>query len=468
VITDAAASLDGADVMEFLSHPADLFGNSKTEMHSVGRPVMNRLQAEALAVRFRQHAEQIAMVAKLAGRQGINKIEAVEDVVPLLFDHTMYKSYPLALLERQQFDRLNTWLSKLTAVDISGLDLGGCHSIDDWLDLLERETGLDVTYTSGTSGTMSFLPWSKRDYTEGWRVNRVNALQRYGEPASREAVAEPYHFIVRANKLRGSYRTDTMTFGDPRYEHTCLGRPSADLTWLAARIRHAAARGDVSNVQVPAALLARRGELEQARVDDEAAVTKWLEDIKALQGQRIIWTNYPYDIYSIAAPRVTDGVHWTFAPGSVLVIGGGAKGNNLPASWAETVAQFTDARIVKSYGMQEISNLQLMCEAGRYHLQPWVIPFILDPDTSALLPRSGVQVGRLGVFDLLAESHWGGVLSGDEVEVDFDSPCECGATTLHVGPDIARLSDKRGGDDKITCTASPQAYDEAMQFLSGY
>jgi hypothetical protein len=224
----------------------------------------------------------------------------------------------------------------------------------------------------------------------------------------------------------------------------------------------------VSNVQVPVALLGRRNELERARVNDEAAVSAWLDEVEALQGQRIIWTNYPYDIYSIAAPRVAAGVYWSFAPGSVLVIGGGAKGHDLPGDWANTVADFTDARIVKSYGMQEISNLQLMCEAGRYHLQPWVIPFILDPDTSELLPRRGVQVGRLGVFDLLAESHWGGVLSGDEVEVDFDSPCACGASTLHIAPDIARLSDKRGGDDKITCTASPQAYDEAMQFLSGY
>jgi hypothetical protein len=215
-------------------------------------------------------------------------------------------------------------------------------------------------------------------------------------------------------------------------------------------------------------LLARRDELEQARASDEAAVDAWLNEIARLQGERVIWTNYPYDIYSIAAPRVADGVYWSFAPGSVLVIGGGAKGNDLPGDWADVVGRFTDARIVKSYGMQEISNLQLMCEAGRYHMQPWVIPFILDPDTSQSLPRQGVQVGRLGLFDLLTESHWGGLLSGDEVEVDFDSPCACGASTLHIAPDIARLSDKRGGDDKITCTASPQAYDEAMQFLSGY
>ena len=35
------------------------------------------------------------------------------------------------------------------------------------------------------------------------------------------------------------------------------------------------------------------------------------------------------------------------------------------------------------------------------------------------------------------------------------------------GSHVARLSDKRGGDDKITCAATPQAHAEAMEFLIG-
>jgi hypothetical protein len=452
----------------FLSDPVGFFGESKTAMHSVDRDRLRELQRAALVVRFGQQVARVPMVAKLAARQGIEEINAVEDVVPLLFEHTMYKSYPMALLERQRFDLLTNWLGKLTSVDISGLDLSGCDSIDGWLDLLVGGTELDVTYTSGTSGTMSFLPWSKRDYTVGWRINRINALQRFGEPPTPEAVAAPYHFMIRHNRLRGSYRAEVYTVGEPGYDHTGIRRLSADLMWLAARIRFAAARGDTLRIPVPPPLLARRDELEATQETQDAAIAAWIEEIGSFQGQRIIWNTFPHDIHAVAAQRAAQGIHWSFAPGSVLSVTGGTKGRELAPDWAQMVARFTDARIAQAYGMSELSTLQYMCDAGRYHLHPSVIPYILDPETSRLLPRAGEQTGRFGFFDLLTESHWGGLLTGDEVTLDFDGQCDCGATTQHLAASVTRLSDKRGGDDKITCTASPQAYDEAMQFLSGY
>jgi hypothetical protein len=73
----------------------------------------------------------------------------------------------------------------------------------------------------------------------------------------------------------------------------------------------------------------------------------------------------------------------------------------------------------------------------------------------------------LAFFDLMPFAHWGGLMTGDEVEIDFDEPCGCGQTTYHLSSKIARLSEKRGGDDKISCAATPEAYAEAMQFLTG-
>jgi hypothetical protein len=457
-----------SQVSRFLSDPVGFFGGSRTAMHSVGREQLRELQRAALAMRFRQQVGRVPMLAKLAGRQGISEIADLEDAVPLLFEHTMYKSYPVALLERQQFDLLTGWLRKLTSADLSGLDLSGCDSIDTWLDILVGGTELDVTFTSGTSGTMSFLPWSKRDYALGWQVNRVNALQLLGEPPTPEAASSPYHYMIRHNRLRGSYRAHAYTLGEPGYDHTGLNRLSADLMWLGARLRFAAARGGLEHVQVPASLLARRGELEAAQRSQDAKVEAWLDSIGDFQGRRVIWNTFPHDVLAAATGRLAKGVHWSFAPGSVLSVTGGTKGHVLAADWRETVGRFTNARIAQAYGMSELSTLQYMCGSGRYHLNPWVIPYLLHPETSRLLPRDGTRTGRLGFFDLLTESHWGGLLTGDQVTVDFDGQCDCGATTQQLAEDVARLSDKRGGDDKITCTASPQAYDEAMRFLSSY
>jgi hypothetical protein len=456
------------DVARFLSDPVGFFGGSRTAMHSVGPEQLRELQRAALATRFQQQVGRVPMLAKLAGRQGISEIADLEDAVPLLFEHTMYKSYPVALLERQQFGLLTGWLDKLTSADLSGLDLSVCDSIDTWLDILVAGTELDVTFTSGTSGTMSFLPWSKHDYALGWQVSRVNALQRLGEPASPEAVGAPYHYMIRHNRLRGSYRAEVYTLGESGYDHTGLNRLSADLMWLGSRLRFAAARGGTEHVQVPASLLARRDELEATQQSQDATIETWLDGIGGFQGKLIVWNTFPYDILVAATERLAKGIRWTFAPGSVLSVTGGTKGHALAADWKETVARFTDARIAQAYGMSELSTLQYMCGSGHYHLNPWVVPYVLDPETSRLLPREGAQPGRLGFFDLLTESHWGGLLTGDQVTVDFDCRCDCGAASQHLADDVARLSDKRGGDDKITCTASPQAYDDAMRFLSGY
>jgi len=117
------------------------------------------------------------------------------------------------------------------------------------------------------------------------------------------------------------------------------------------------------------------------------------------------------------------------------------------------------------YGMAEVSATAKLCAHGRYHLPPWVVPFILDPDTSRLRPRQGVQAGRFAFYDLLPTSHWGGFITGDELEIDFDGACSCGATSLNAAFEVTRLSEKRGGDDKITCAASPAAHAEAMAYL---
>jgi hypothetical protein len=94
-----------------------------------------------------------------------------------------------------------------------------------------------------------------------------------------------------------------------------------------------------------------------------------------------------------------------------------------------------------------------------------VIPFVLHPEDGTALPRTGVQTGRAAIFDLLPNSYWGGFITGDEVTADWD-PCPCGWTTPHIERRIERFSDKRGGDDKITCAASDDAHRAALEFLT--
>jgi len=84
-----------------------------------------------------------------------------------------------------------------------------------------------------------------------------------------------------------------------------------------------------------------------------------------------------------------------------------------------------------------------------------------------VLPRVGEHTGRAAVFDLMADTYWGGFITGDEVTASFEQ-CECGRTTAHVASAIERFSEKKGGDDKITCVAAEDAHRAALEFLTDH
>src|SRR5688572_2364248 len=156
------------------------FGYSNTRMHSVPREEAEAVQLTALNLRLEQRRAEIPVLAKLADAQGISRVDTLEAAAPLLFAHDIYKSYPASLLAKSRFDQLGKWLDRLTHYDLTGLDVGDCRSIDQWLDRTHDRTPLDVATSSGTSGTLSFFPKSKKDYRTSVTGLRVQLTQRFG------------------------------------------------------------------------------------------------------------------------------------------------------------------------------------------------------------------------------------------------------------------------------------------------
>jgi hypothetical protein len=462
----------------FLDAPYKFFNYNINEMHGIARVRLERLIHDAVKIRVEEQIQRIPMVGKLAGNQGITGVEDVEAIVPLLFEHTMYKSYPISFLGNRQFDKLTTWMDKLTSVDLSKVNAKGLESIDDWLDMLAQTTELDPVLTSGSTGTMSFIPKSKRDIETGFRSNKVSDLQTWGKPPSEAALHGLYHIIFpqyasgRQMSMRaGHYLKMVMCDGREDLFHPMYPeRGSADLMWLGAQLRAAAAKGDASRVEVPPSLLARRAELEAQQAGAAGKQIKFIEDLaEQLRGERVYCMFPSAPLWQVAARGLERGTKCSFDPSSAIATAGGAKGVKLPDNWIEQICEFFGlSYLPRYYGMTEFTGLCKMCSAGRYHLQPWIVPFILDPDTSKLHPRKGVQKGRAAFFDVALSGQWGGIITGDELEVDFTGLCECGQTSLHISADVQRFGAARGGDDKITCAAAPQAHAEALEFLTTF
>jgi phenylacetate-coenzyme A ligase PaaK-like adenylate-forming protein len=464
----------------WMNDPYEHFGYHNTRIHTLPREEVEAVQLAAMNMRLAERRDQVQMLAKLADAQGIDRIETFDDLAPLLMPHDMYKSYPISLLAKQQFGKLNTWLTKLTRYAPDEVDVSQCDSIDSWLTRLRDETPLDVGASSGSSGTCSFYPKSKRDYFLSMMGMRVQLAQKFGEDPRPGDLDDKIHAIIPLYRdghasmgAFGKYSCQVFAKGDPDYWHYAFDfKLSQDLMWLAARLRAAAAKGDAGKVDVPPSLLARRGEWEkqqQQMPDQQLAFVQ--EMIRKLQGERVFVMSTSNLLYAAAKRGLEEGLSGVFAPDSVFMGGGGAKGVPLPDDLEEVVCRFFNTpRMISSYGMTEMNSFSVQCEHDRYHMLPWVTIFLLDLETGRPLPRKGRQTGRASFFDMTADSCWGGLVTGDVITVDWDHPCECGRTSHAIEKKIQRVSEIRadGGDDKITCAATPGAQAEAMDFLTGF
>src|ERR1700759_5040284 len=129
-VTEKAAR----SVTDFMDDPISFFGQSYTQMHSISRGELEALQRQAMGIRFQQHRESIEMLRKLAERLGITALNDFNDVVPLFFSHTAFKSYPAALVDKKRFDLMTKWLDTLTRHYPSHVVTPGGTGDVDWVD----------------------------------------------------------------------------------------------------------------------------------------------------------------------------------------------------------------------------------------------------------------------------------------------------------------------------------------------
>jgi hypothetical protein len=469
------ASLDG-QVDQMVTDPAGYFHRSAKEIHSIARDKQDAMQIHGLRRRFEQLRDRVPILKKLADEQRVEEIAELDDVVPLLFSHTVYKSYPISLLEQNRFAQLTTWLQKLTTIDLSELDVSGCDGIDDWIGRIDAHTPIRIRTSSGTSGQMSFIPRTVQEADRHFYSMAIGTCDPAGvrvptpeQPLGMHVVIPTfrsgYSGVLRPN----DYYRAAIAGGDESKAHFLYpGQQSADLMFLAGRVRSAEALGEVQRLKLSPTLLARQAEFEELARNQSRRMDEFFAAIiDELRGEQVyVWATWNV-LYNLATVGLRGGVRGVFSPDSLITTGGGAKGQYVPPDWREQVAEFFGVpRLIQNYAMSEVMAGNKLCAEDRFHIEPWAIMFVLDPDTGAPLPREGVQTGRAAFYDLLADTYWGGFVSGDQVTVNWTDPCPCGRTTVHMARQVERFSLQRGGDDKISCAAAADAHDAALRYLT--
>lgn len=452
-------------------NPAGWAQHRFQDLLAVPREERETLQLAALKLRFARLRDKVPALQKLADKQGVERIERISDAIPLCFDHRVLKNYPLGILENRDFPKLTAWLNKLTMHDLTRVDLSGLRTIDEWLDRL-TEFGMIIGTSSGTTGKLSFVPRSKDEWG-AWRGSylEVNHAASGVDPTTTKIPSffpgyRGGHQMML--KILTQFAPDIC--GGLEHHHTLYDIPmSSDLMALSGRLQAAEEKGEVDRLGLdPALLEQRRTLIEQGRRKEQDMEAWFAKLIDEFRGQRVRIGGPFSELFRVAKAGMEKGLKCEFAPGSILMGGGGLKGyKDAPDNWEEIVMEFFGVgRLGNMYGFSECIASAPLCDHGYFHILPYTIPVVLDPDGREL-PRAGVQKGRMTVFDLLAETYWGGFISGDEVTMHWDENCPCGWGGPRIEKNVRRYSEMEGGDDKITCAGSAQAYNEFMDYVMG-
>ena len=428
------------------------------------------VQLAALKKQFDQFRDSVAALEKLAKRESVSSVDSIEDALPLLFDHRVYKSYPLAIIEKRDIAKLNSWLDRLTTHDLSQVDLTGIDTVEGWLDKLD-ESEMLVGHSTGTTGKLSFVPRSRTELPSWTRAYNETSRATSGVDPETEHMDTffpgyrgGHHMMLKMLSL-----FNIPAAGGPEHYHTLYqSHVSADLSSLAGRMQAAEDRGELAELGLDPALLKAREELiaqaGRREQDTEAYFERLFTDFR---GKRVKLGGTFADLIRTARRGIEKGIQPEFATGSFIITGGGLKGmTDAPDDWETFVKDFFGVETIgMSYGMSELMGLMPRCSAGNFHVLPHTIPLLFDADMN-LLPREGAQTGRFAFFDLLAQTYWGGFISGDRITIDWEEDCACGWKGARVGPDITRFAEMEGGDDKITCAGTAQAYNDFMDYIS--
>jgi hypothetical protein len=251
------------------------------------------------------------------------------------------------------------------------------------------------------------------------------------------------------------YRLFAQTYGDKERTYFLTDEPAllSDLTRIAMLTKSI---GD--GTAMPSELTAFEDDMAHRRQRITDDWNRLADVVSGFAGENVIiqgfwaqqWTLVEY----LRARGITEV---RLGQNSFLAVGGGTKGANLPIDFEAQIFRFyglPESRQANGYGMSELSAA--MPQIGdRYVIQPWVIPLILSEDGTELITATeGQHEGRFAFFDTAIEGRWGGLVSGDRVIADFDTP-----NITIVAGSVARYSDLRGGeDDRLTCAGTVDAF----------
>ena len=417
--------------------------NTVDEQHA------KKLRRKAAAINFLRYRDSIPYFKRVCEMTGINGDEpSFESIVEnLLITDDVFKSYPQSLLDDKDFPAMTRWLANISAVDVSG-KADSAKDLDQWVDQLSKD-GMHLVFSSGTSGSMSFVP---RDEATWDSFIKMPLMYLPFLMADLGIVGPVKAALLKF--LGRNFSPDTLLdlfsrFGLRDFDgYFCnfsggaqgiqlvgqeIGKFCGSATFLYdQKMSATAVRGIVRGAKTLEEHALIQEFLKTTVHDKDANYARLLRGMKksARKRRKVILFGTPYLLLEICRKMQAMNMKLKLRKGSAVVFGGGWKsfdGSRIPedelVSLIGEMFGIDPGAVSEGYSMTEIQGLMLRCKNRRYHVPPHLETVILDEE---LKPMEGDDVtGVLGVIDPFASSYPGFLITGDSVR-RISTPCPCG------------------------------------------
>lgn len=414
---------------------------------------LTRLQLRAASERLVDQRGSMRALDYRANEVGIEAISTLEHLVPLLFTHSTYKTYPDSFIGQGKWNLLSTWLDTVSTCDVSKVDVTDVADLDAWIDRL-AEAGITIIASSGTTGKHSFIALNEPDFE---RLRTMQVRMWDIAPGVEHPESRPFAYLgpMSAPPLLEARRRILPSQAEVLTNERVRLAENVEF----ARVRKSMANGTAAPSEV---------ESMEARITDRS--DRLIAEMIGMAHKIFARRDEPQTVMGMVgmfwrlmevgrAEGIPDG---SFHPESLILMNGGLKGLRLPDDYQEQLGKFFgQVSSPKMYGMTELSSQMPMCEARMYHAPVSLIVLVLDESGEHLLEPGldGRVTGRFAGFNLLVEGHWGGVVSGDQVTANFSPLCACGRPGPVIEEHVARYSELSvAGDDKLTCGGTMEQY----------
>ncbi len=423
------------------------------------------LRNEAIHLNHTSYFNDIPFYRKLAGEEGIGST-ADSDTIKrkLMLSADIFKSYDRSLLDNGDFYGMTQWLSGIYHRRID-IDMSDIHTIDSWIERLKIDD-VHIVYSSGTSGTFSFVPRDIQD----WELSRTAniaclaslLMHRLGNTLSGLFLNAPARLLssqtltrfAGKKKLTG-FDAVFLGFRQGRMGNQVLIEELATLFRRHYFLYDIAVSGTALRCLYHGASTDDEKQMLtglQAEVIDKKE-TNYLMLIHAIrrstdEGQKVFIFGAPYQFRELCDFVAIHGQGLALKKGSFVFFGGGWKSFTGETIERETLVDMLSnsfdipkEMVLEGYSMTEINMLMVRCEHGRFHIPPVIEPVIFD---EKLDPIQGTDIkGAFGFLDPFAVSYPGFIISGDYVHM-LNGECPCGLD----GPAIIEIGRMPGSELK--------------------